>query len=167
MHTLLSANPICFVRLPVRATATHSSIYYIIAGNRERINSVFFFFFWELRERFRRSIEFLFFFKISSNGNATKAIYLWALSLFRKRKRWKFKEKNLLIYHLWILKILFSFCKEEMKIQRKGFNLWTLLFSFCKEEIKIQRKGSLDITTIVFISQGRVENKWKGQKNMI
>lgn len=46
-----------------------------------------------------------------------------------------------------------------MKIQGKGFNLWTLLFSFCKEEIKIQRKGSLDITTIVFISQGRVENK--------
>lgn len=53
-----------------------------------------------------------------------------------------------------------------MKIQGKGFvnlwilhYLWILLFSFCKEEIKIQRKGSLDITTIVFISQGRVENK--------
>lgn len=51
-----------------------------------------------------------------------------------------------------------------MKIQRKGFNLWILLFSFYKEEIKIQRKGSVDllslnITTIVFISQGRVENK--------
>lgn len=40
-----------------------------------------------------------------------------------------------------------------MKIQRKEFNLWILLFLFCKEEIKIQRKGSLDITTIVFISQ--------------
>lgn len=46
-----------------------------------------------------------------------------------------------------------------MKIQRKEFNLWILLFSFCKEEIKIQKKGSLNITTIVFISQGRVENK--------
>lgn len=51
-----------------------------------------------------------------------------------------------------------------MKIQRKGFNLWILLFSFYKEKIKIQRKGSVDllslnITTIVFISQGRVENK--------